>query len=360
MTESFGVACLQAAVKLIPDPKKADSIIKENVKHHMELADMMVASGVGGRAGGPMKVGVYPEFSLQGLPCGPSASYKGNAFAKWVKAVAREIPGDVTDAFGRKSAELDMYLEAVLWERADDFDCYFETAFITDPKGKLAYTRRRLSVLSFPWVTIDSPHDVYTEYMKKYGPDPMKAFFPVLETPYGVLGSIICCEMSVPEISRALVLNGAEVLLHSTSEPGGAVVDGVHPRDLQRRARASDNMVYLASTNIGLIVDSPMPSHRDRGHSEILDYRGSALSIMETPGEAIISAIINVDPLRERRGGGRWPVTHLRNDVFASVYKIPVFPKDRKVKSTDEGKALINEINQSLIDRRILRKPKRS
>ncbi len=345
---------------MIPTLSQTDSVIKENLDRHMRLADMIVASGVGGRAGGEMKVGIYPEFSLQGIPCGPEASYKGDSFTKWVRKVGRTIPGDITDTFAKKSVELDMYLEAILWEKDTDFDCHFETAFITDPKGKLVYKRRRLSVLSFPYITIDSPHDVYTEYLKKFGPDPMKAFFPVLETPYGVLGSIICCEMSVPEIARALTLSGAEVLLHSTSEPGGAVVDGVHPRDLQRRARASDNMVYLASTNIGLIIDSPLPSHRDRGHSEILDYRGSALSIMETPGEAIISAVINVDTLRARRMGGRWPVTHLRNDVFSSVYQIPIFPKDRKIRTTEKGKELINEINESLAKRGILKKVKRT
>lgn len=354
MTDIYNLVCMQAASKWTGDVRNARAIIKENTVRHLQMLDMLPYGAA--PLGEYPKIVVYPEFSLQGIPC---MSWEGDNAFRWLEGVSEEIPGVTTDEFARKSVEKDCYQQAVLWERDPSLgdDVFFESAFITDPKGKVALVRRRL-IVGMPGVTTTC--DVYDEYVKKYGPDPVDALFPVLETPYGVLGPIICCEMSTPEIARALVLNGAEVLLHSTSEPhphNNTLIQQKHFRDMQRPVRASDNTVYLASCNIGrTISDASVPEFRDRGCSEILDWHGNRLARIDGPGEAIATAPIDIDALRRARmkslfGG-------LRTEVFAPVFLTrTVWPLNRKVRDQRQRAELVAEVQRSLLARKAMRPP---
>ncbi|MDG6921754.1 MAG: hypothetical protein JRN67_00500 [Nitrososphaerota archaeon] len=349
MTELFNLVCMQAKSKWIGDGKKAREIIKENMQRHLQMMDMLPYGAA--PVGVYPKVVVYPEFSLQGLPC---SDWAGNDWLNWLRDVAVEIPGDVTDAFGRKSAEKGCYVQACVWDKDTKFgpDVYFESVFITDPKGNVVYVRRRNNLGSIfgPAVT----PDVFDEYVKKYGPDPVDALFPVLRTPYGVFGGIMCCEMSTPEISRALSMNGAEILLHSTSEPNihnGSAIQGNHFRDMERPVRAADNCVYLASANIGQTLEggAPLPEHRDRGRSEILDWRGNRLARIEGAGEAIATAPIDIDAIRKVRR--KWAFGHLSSQSFAPVYQRETWPLNRLPKSDAEATQIREDVVKKLVQK---------
>lgn len=346
LTESYNLACMQAKSKWIGDVTRSKEIIKENLARHLQMLDMLPYGAA--PVGAPPKIVVYPEFSLQGLPCN---AWKGDDWLQWLRAVAVDIPGDETDAFGKKSAEKDCYVQACVWDRDPKFgqDVFFESVFITDPKGKLVYVRRRANLgnLGGPAVT----PDVFDEFVKKYGPDPVDALFPVLNTPYGVLGGIMCCEMSTPEISRSLSLNGAEILLHSTSEPNihnGAGIQGNHFRDMERPVRAADNCVYLASANIGVTLEggAPLPENRDRGRSEILDWRGNRLARIEGAGETIATAPLDIDALRKVRS--RWLFGHLQTKAFAPVYQREIWPLNRIARTEKESNQVRDEVQKRM------------
>lgn len=339
---------MQAKSKWIGNVGKSREIIKENLQRHLQMLDMLPYGAA--PAGTYPKIAVYPEFSLQGIPCN---SWKGDDWLQWLRGSAIEIPGEVTDAFAKKTAEKDCYAQVCVWDKDTKFgsDVFFESVFITDPRGKLAYVRRRASS------THGGPSytsDVYDEFVKKFGPDPVDALFPVLKTPYGVLGGIMCCEMSTPEISRALSMNGAEILLHSTSEPNigmGSALQGNYFRDMERAVRAADNCVYLASANVGVTLEggAPLPEQRDRGRSEILDWRGNRLARIEGAGEAIATASIDIDAIRKARR--RWLFGHLHPTQFASLYQREIWPLNKISRTEQEYLTVRGEVERRLIEK---------
>lgn len=78
-------------------------------------------------------------------------------------------------------------------------------------------------------------------------------------------------EILYPEIARALVLRGAEVLLHSTSEAGSPALTA---KDLAKRARAVENMAYVVSANTGGYLGADLPGNSTDGMSKVIDYLG--------------------------------------------------------------------------------------
>lgn len=331
MSEVFSIACMQANSRFIDNVSQSAAIIRENLDSQLKMLSML-PHGAQPIAGFPKFI-VYPEFSLQGFP---TSLFTLETWREWLKGMTVTIPGEVTDEFGKKSAEYGVYIQGCVWEKTQDFpDHYFESVFITDPEGEVVYVRRRVALpLSFG---VTTPGEILTEYIEKYGPDPVDALFPVLETEYGTVGGMLCCEMSTPEIMRALVLNGAEIILHSTSEPYGILIDGKYFRDMERRVRAFENMVYLASANIGELIDCNMPRGRNRGHSEVLDYRGTTLTTPEAPGQVIVVANTYIRALRSARLT-EWSVLNwgpLINAVYTPAYSTrQIWPHD--VKPVDE------------------------
>ena len=355
MRELFSIACMQANTRFVDDPSRSLETIRENVRTHLSMLDML-PHGAQPVAGFPKFI-VFPEFSLQGFP---TSAFDLETWRDWLRAVCVTIPGEITEEFGKASQEHQVYIQGCVWERVDAFpEHYFESVFITDPSGEVAYVRRRVALPQSFGVT--TPGEILTEYLEAYGPDPVDALFPVLDTPYGAIGGMMCSEMSTPEIMRGLVLNGAEIILHSTSEPHGILIDGAYFRDMERRVRCFENMVYLASTNIGEMTECNMPRNRNRGHSEILDYRGTTLTVAEAPGEVIVTANVDIEALRAARLT-EWSMLQwgpLINAVYSPIYSTrEVWPSDIKPVDPQGVAQLREKVVESLVSRQIVRKPK--
>jgi predicted amidohydrolase len=81
-------------------------------------------------------------------------------------------------------------------------------------------------------------------------------------------------EGSYPENARALALNGAEVV-YRASYPHPAT--GNEYFEIQSRARALDNNLYVVAPNMGtyyLTADDDTPIDTFGGRSFIIDYKG--------------------------------------------------------------------------------------
>ena len=70
--------------------------------------------------------------------------------------------------------------------------------------------------------------------------------FPVAKTEIGNLGTIASEEILYPELTRCVVMRGAEIILHPTSEPGSAERT---IKETCRLARAIENQVFVVSYN---------------------------------------------------------------------------------------------------------------
>ncbi len=122
-----------------------------------------------------------------------------------------------------------------------------------------------------------------------------------IATSLGQLGVLVCADGRMPEISRALVDRGAEVLLMPTAW----VSSGRDPRalenpiaDLLGRVRAFENGVPFAAAN-KCGVEREMVLYC--GKSQIVDDRGSVIALASESGEEILRASVEVgDPHPQR------------------------------------------------------------
>jgi predicted amidohydrolase len=280
MIESYGVTCVQAETHVVTDDATRDETIRRNLDRAAELLDF---------AGGEIRFGtrliVFPEFSLTGVPEDRLlSSYMRNAF---------RIPGPETDRLAEKAAKYGFFVAANTFELDPDWPGrMFNTSFIIDDGGKVILKYRKHNDAYAPVNT--HPGDVYTEYVERYGED---ALFPVVDTSIGRLACMTCYDVSFPEVARCYALKGTEVLIMPTGE-GYTFVRKQH---LMRRARALENSVYVVAANNGRFYGGPRPTFQQGGYTEIINPDGDVLHSTAGPGEATVSAVIDIGALRRKR-----------------------------------------------------------
>lgn len=96
--------------------------------------------------------------------------------------------------------------------------------------------------------------------------------FPVIEMPWGTLGISICSEVHLPEITRALALKGAEVVLF----PSGLLIDELGYTEAWQtlvHARAIENHLYTAT-----LVNLMSHEVAEQFAGEGFESRGDALT----------------------------------------------------------------------------------
>jgi hypothetical protein len=160
---------------------------------------------------------------------------------------------------------------------------------------------------------------VLSQYLDAFGTD---ALFPVADTPLGRLANMICFDNMIPEVAHGLRRAGAEVILHSTSEPHGGA--GREIWDTGRRMRAFENTAYLLSALEGgehQSHDSDTYTFFRRGHSRIVRFDGRVEGTVDGPGPVAFRVNVDLGALRRARAN---PFVHyaLWDDptVYADVY----------------------------------------
>jgi N-carbamoylputrescine amidase len=144
-------------------------------------------------------------------------------------------------------------------------------------------------------------------YQEKYYFNPGDTGFRAFPTGVGTVGAAICWDQWYPETARAMVLQGAEVLLYPTaigSEPeeAGAIDTSL----LWRRAmigHAVSNSCYVAAAN--RVGTERVDGHEQTyyGTSFIADYQGEVLAEAGRTGEAVVVATVDLDAARRFRAG---------------------------------------------------------
>ena len=255
--------------------------------------------------GHDLRLVVLPEYFMTGYPL-------GETIPGWAAKAAIAPDGAEYAALGKVAQDNDVFLSGNAYETDPNFpELYFQTSFVIDPSGATVLRYRRLISMFAP-----TPHDVWDKYLDIYGID---AVFPVADTE---IGRLACCaseEILYPEISRAHAVRGAEVILHSSSEVASTADT---PKDIAKRARAIENMVYIVSCNTGGIADSPIPINSVDSMSKIVDYRGHVLAT-STIGETMVAnAEIDLAAVRRyrRRTGMGNVLARQRLELFANTY----------------------------------------
>jgi N-carbamoylputrescine amidase len=158
---------------------------------------------------------------------------------------------------------------------------------------------------------VDTDGSVLGIYRKSHIPDgpgyeekfyfrPGNTGFRVWQTQYGRLGVGICWDQWFPEAARAMVLDGAEVLLYPTaigSEPEDPALD---TRRLWQRAmtgHAVSNLVPIVAANRTGIEDG----QSFYGHSFICDHFGDILAELSDGVEGVIVQELDLAEAARRR-----------------------------------------------------------
>jgi predicted amidohydrolase len=248
---------------------------------------------------------VLPEYFLTGFPMGDSIS-------AWMDKACVTMDGEEIEMLSELAQKAGVFLAGNAYEVDDHFsNLYFQTCFVMSPSGNVILRYRRLNSLFAP-----TPHDVWEAYLDRYGLD---GVFPVARTEIGNLAALASEEILFPEVARCMVLRGAEILIHPTSQANELARQ---VKDAATITRAVENMAYVVSANSAGIEGTDLPGASAGGGSKIVDYRGLVLA-MSGPGESMTAhAEIDLRALRRfrRRPGMENLLSRQRFEAYAASY----------------------------------------
>lgn len=279
MIQPWRATCIQMKSEVAsnaPDRAAAWGIIESNLAHAIALVEAACDSDA------PPRLVVLPEFVFQGPP-------RATPVSQWIEKACTTIPGPITDKLAEVARRRGIYIAGNHFEVDPRWpDRYFNSSFLLNDKGEVVLRYRRINTAS--WT---SPHDILDDYREAYGED---GIFPVVDTELGRLAIFPCGEIVVPELSRVLMMRGAEVLLHPDN-------GGVTPRnEAAKVCRAAENMCYLVSANVAGGIGFSADGSELGGRSQIVDYNGHKVAFDDGAAETSkVSAMIDIAALRAAR-----------------------------------------------------------
>lgn len=158
--------------------------------------------------------------------------------------LAEPVPGPTTEAFSRAAKDHQVVVVASLFE--EEGEKFYNTACVIDADGRFLGKYRKIHIP-------DDPQNYYSEHFYF---TPGNLGFPVFETRYAKIGTLVCWDQWFPEGARSLALKGAEIIFYPTAigwqlnqkdeEVGKAEFDAWVT---VQRGHAISNTVFVAATN---------------------------------------------------------------------------------------------------------------
>ena len=106
------------------------------------------------------------------------------------------------------------------------------------------------------------------------------------------------------------------------------------PKEIARRARALENLVYVISANTAGVHGEGIPAQSVDGMSKIVDYKGRVLVSAGTGETMVANAEIDLAALRANRAKPGMPnyFARQRLELFADAYSGGVYPANSLLK----------------------------
>ncbi|MAE68031.1 MAG: hypothetical protein CMJ18_27595 [Phycisphaeraceae bacterium] len=206
----------------------------------------------------------FPECATTGFdwlkqPDGPSRVH------------AEPVPGPTVERFAAKARQIGVYIIMGIVERVDGGLC--NTAFVVGPEE--GYMGRQRKVLAEAVFVPGTEANVF-------------------DTAPARIGIFICADMRSPELSRLLVLKGAQVLFQPTAyfhADGGDIRRRYMGKCCAQRARAMENVVHVVAANIG------RPEYVNNSRIIAPEQQGPEVALARaTRREQLLVADVTFDP----------------------------------------------------------------
>ena len=198
--------------------------------------------------------------------------------------IGEPIDGPMMRRVGNLSRELKIYLLVGFSERRGEQ--MYNTAALFGPDGALLHRYSKTHVGS--------------ERHNAQGTE-----FPVVDTPLGRLGTLICLDRQLPETARILAIKGAQLILNPSYGSHGEM------NEVMMRTRAYENSVYVAFV------------HPQR--TLIIDPKGAIIAQDDgAAGDQVITASITLD---DRVGRG--VIRGRRPEIYGEILSKPKPGKQR-------------------------------
>lgn len=291
--EEITVSVVQSRVRAVdgrnPEPGK-----RENLNHMLDLIDK--AQYFGGRK----DLVAFHEFPITG-------------WDRWTRKeilnLALELPGEETEAIGKKAKQYSCYITFGTYAKDKDWPRHImSVSVIIGPDGKIVSRQWKARNIHgvFPGFELftTTVYDVLDRYVEMYGWD---AVLPVARTDIGNIA--VSSVQWEPELYRALTIKGAEIIIR-TSTGGFGRADMV--------VICRTNGVYGMAVNNALSPGNPhfVEDPGGTGGSAIFGPRGEIIAQAASPHETIITARLPLAAFRKRH---RIPDVHTA--LYAHVMK---------------------------------------
>lgn len=268
---------------------------KDNLDHMLDTID--AASGWGGRK----DILFFHEFPITG--------YRASWKREDVLRAGIEIPGEETDAIGKKAKQYGCYI--VFGSYATDPDWPNHVLSITTiigPDGKVVdkhWKPRNIKGVFGPGFELftTSIYDVLEEYIEMYGLDHV---LPITRTPVGNL--VTSSAQREPELFRAYAMKGGEIFLRTAT-------GGFTPADIQ--ATSLYNGVYTAIANNAVSPGNPgfLADNGGAGGSAVYGPDGKLMDEANSENETIITVTLPMASFRQRHS---LPYVHM--ELYRPVF----------------------------------------
>jgi len=204
---------------------------------------------------------------------------------RWYDSVEKIPDGPTTKLMQEYAKKYNMVIVVPLYEEEEP-GVYYNTAAVIDADGTYLGKYRKNHI----------PHTA-PGFWEKFYFRPGNLGYPVFDTAYAKVGVYICYDRHFPEGARELGLAGAEIVMNPSATVAGL---SEYLWKLEQPAHAVANGYFVGAINrVGF--EGPWNIGEFYGQSYFVDPRGQILAIAPRDKDALVTAELDLDKIREVR-----------------------------------------------------------
>jgi beta-ureidopropionase len=270
--------------------EKIETIREANIEKHLGYIDQAGQQGV-------------QILCMQEIFTGPYFCAEQNK--RWYDAVEAIPNGPTTKLMQEYAKRYQMVIIVPLYEE-EATGIYYNTAAVIDADGTYLGKYRKNHI----------PHTA-PGFWEKFYFKPGNLGYPVFETRYAKVGVYICYDRHFPEGARELGLNGAEIVFNPSATVAGL---SEYLWKLEQPAHAVANGYFIAAINrVG--YEAPWNIGEFYGQSYFCDPRGQFLATAVRDKDALITAELDLDQIREVRNTWQF-FRDRRPETYSGIAKL--------------------------------------